>query len=314
MTETTYVFIVGSPRSGTTILGDVLGRHPQVAHFYEAYYLWDYRHGSGEDDVRTAEMADPATVAFIRREFELFARKSNKPIVVEKSPENSFRIPFVRAVFPAAKWIHIHRDARDTIASILHETEKRRRLVEQRNVGQLFGAFKEMMKLQPFWRNRLQAVWFEVRQIASLDPRRYFNKSKWRGESGWGPRFPGWRAARQRMAPALFAAMQWRASVETLIKELAEIPCKDRIDCRYEDFTADPDRELERICRFAGVPMAAGLAHDISQGSVGRWRSALSAAQLAEIGPVVGELMLDLGQAQDLSWYPQPDPREAAHR
>jgi len=207
MPEVTYVFVVGAPRSGTTILAEVLGRHPQVADFYEPYYIWDYRLGSGEDDVRTVAMADPANVAFIRREFALFARKSRKLVVVEKSPENCFRIPYVRAIFPEAKWIHILRDGRDSVESIFRESKKRKRIVEQRDLAQLFAVFKEMMELQPFWRNRLQAIWFEVRQIASIDPRRYFNKAKWGGEGGWGPRFPGWREVRRRLGPVGFAAM-----------------------------------------------------------------------------------------------------------
>jgi len=306
MSEINCIFVVGAPRSGTTILAEVLGRHPQIADFYEPYYIWDYRLGSGEDDQRTAAMADQANIGFIRREFELFARKSRKPIVVEKSPENCFRVPYVRAVFPEAKWIHILRDGRDSVESIYRESEKRKRIVEHRDLAQLLAVFKEMMELQPFWRNRLQAIWFEIRQIASLDPRRYFNKAKWGGESGWGPRFPGWRNARQRLGPVAFAAMQWRTSIESLLRDLAEVPSVQRIECRYEDFVARPERELEQLCAFIGIPMASGLARDITAQSVGRWRQVFTRGQLAELGPLIGELMLELRQTTDLSWYPHP--------
>jgi hypothetical protein len=304
--EIACIVVVGAPRSGTTILAEVLGRHPEVADFYEPYYIWDYRLGSGEDDLRTAAMADQANSAFIRREFELFARKSRKSIVVEKSPENCFRVPYVRAVFPEAKWIHILRDGRDSVASIYRESEKRKRIVEQREVTQLFAVFKEMMELQPFWRNRLQAIWFEIRQIASLDPRRYFNKAKWGGESGWGPRFPGWRDARQRLGPVGFAAMQWRTSIETLLRDLADVPAAQRIECCYEDFAANPERELKRLCAFIGIPMVSGLACDITAQSVGQWRQVFTPRQLAELGPLIGELMLALRQTSDFSWYSQP--------
>jgi hypothetical protein len=305
--DTSYIFVVGSARSGTTILAEVLGRHPQVAHFYEPYFVWDRCCGSGEDDIRTASMADERTINFVRREFELFARKSSKSIVVEKSPENCFRVPYVRAVFPQGKWIHILRDGRDSVASILRETEKRRQIVEGRNFGRLLAAYSDMMKRQPFWRNRLQATWFELRQIASLDPRRYFNKAKWDGQPGWGPRFAGWRAARDRLSALEFAAMQWRTSVETLLESLKSVPPAQRIDLRYEDFVANPNRVLEQLCAFIDIPMVPGLAADISTQSVGRWHEAFGPDQLGEIGPMIGPLMQRLEQSADLSWYRSRD-------
>lgn len=302
--KVTYVFVIGSPRSGTTILAEVLGRHPDIADIYEPYFIWDYRTGSGSDDERTEAMADAATRAFIRREFELFANKSQQSVVVEKSPENCFRVPYVRAVFPEAKWIHIIRDGRDCVESIYRESEKRKQIVQQRNIKQLFGVAYEMLRVQRFWRNRRQALWFELREIKSLDPRRYFNKAKWEGGAGWGPRFPGWREARRQLDPVAFAALQWRRSVESLMSGLQEVPAEQRIECRYEDFVARPGRELERLFDFIGVAPMPEIARDITPQSIGKWRQAFTARQLAVVGPMIGDLMLQLRQTQDLSWYP----------
>jgi len=300
----TYVFVVGSPRSGTTILSEVLGRHPDVADFYEPYYIWDHRIGSGEDDVRTAAMADAATCAFVRREFELFAKKSRKSVVVEKSPETCFRVPYVHSVFPEAKWIHIIRDGRDSVESIYRETLKRKRMVQQRDLKEYIATVRETMRLTPFWRNRLQTMLFELRGTASLDPRRYFNKAKWQGGVGWGPRFPGWRQAQRQLSPIGFAAMQWRTSIEALIQGLNDVPREQRETCRYEDFAARPEAELKRLCEFIGIPPVQGLARDITPQSVGKWQKSFTTEQLAELGPVLGELMLQLHQSADHSWYP----------
>ncbi len=302
--KVTYVFVVGSPRSGTTILAEVLGRHPDIADIYEPYFIWDYQTGSGSDDERTEAMADAATRAFIRREFELFAEKSRKSVVVEKSPENCFRVPYVRAVFPEAKWIHIIRDGRDTVELIYRETRKRQRMVQQRDLKEFVATVRETMRLTPFWRNRLQAVWFELREAGSLDPRRYFNKAKWEGGAGWGPRFPDWREARRQLSPIGFAAMQWRTSIESLMQGLAGVPGGQRVECRYEDLVARPEPELRRLCAFIGIPPIPGLGRDITPQSVGRWREFFTPSQLAEVGSVIGDLMLQLRQTADLSWYP----------
>ena len=40
---------------------------------------------------------------------------------MDKSPRNSLKIPFVRKIFPEAKFIHIVRDGRDTSLSINKE-------------------------------------------------------------------------------------------------------------------------------------------------------------------------------------------------
>jgi hypothetical protein len=148
--QTPVVFIVGSPRSGTTILGEVLGRHPDIINWYEPYFVWDWHVGNLDTDVRTEGQATDATRRFIRREFDLFLRKAGKKMIVEKTPENSFKIPFLHAVFPNAKWIHIVRDGRDVTLSISKEWEKRRQIVEQRNVGRFVTLAKTMLGRQPF--------------------------------------------------------------------------------------------------------------------------------------------------------------------
>jgi len=39
--HTETAFIIGSPRSGTTILENILHCHPHIAELYEPYYLWE---------------------------------------------------------------------------------------------------------------------------------------------------------------------------------------------------------------------------------------------------------------------------------
>jgi len=101
------VFVIGSGRSGTTILGDVLGRHDEATKWHEPYFIWDYYLGNLVDDVREAYQLSELDRRFIRKEFEIFLGKSGSKIVVDKSPLNSFKIPFILAIFPKSKWVHI---------------------------------------------------------------------------------------------------------------------------------------------------------------------------------------------------------------
>lgn len=111
-------FIVGVSRSGTSILGELIAAHPAVKYIFEAYVPWRVAgRGVNGSDRLTEEQATPMVRAFIRWWFRW--RKGDAPILVEKNPRNILRIPFLRAVFPEAKFIHIVRDGRDVACSLL---------------------------------------------------------------------------------------------------------------------------------------------------------------------------------------------------
>lgn len=111
-------FIVGVARSGTSILGELVAAHPQVKYIFEAYVPWRIAgRGVGGSDRFTAEQATPRVRLFIRWWFHW--RKGSARLIVEKNPRNILRIPFLRAVFPEAKFIHIVRDGRDVACSLI---------------------------------------------------------------------------------------------------------------------------------------------------------------------------------------------------
>lgn len=113
-----YVFIVGCARSGTSILGELIAAHPDVNYFFEQHTLWEAG-GLGENGShRLGEVhATPAVKAHIRSWFE--AHTDNKKVQLEKNPRNLLRIPYVKAIFPEAKLIHIVRDGRDAACSMV---------------------------------------------------------------------------------------------------------------------------------------------------------------------------------------------------
>jgi hypothetical protein len=111
-------FIVGVSRSGTSILGELVAAHPEVKYIFEAYVPWRIAgRGVNGSDRFTAEQATPMVRAFIRWWFRW--RQGDARLIVEKNPRNILRIPFLRAVFPEAKFVHIVRDGRDAACSLL---------------------------------------------------------------------------------------------------------------------------------------------------------------------------------------------------
>jgi hypothetical protein len=110
--------IIGCARSGTSILGELVASHPEVKYIFEAHDVWESA-GLGVCDSHrlTAEHATPRVRKHIREWFR--KRQGPATVLVEKTPRNVLRVPFIRAVFPEAKIIHIVRDGRDVSCSLM---------------------------------------------------------------------------------------------------------------------------------------------------------------------------------------------------
>ncbi|MEG4044265.1 sulfotransferase [Microcoleus sp. Pol17_C1] len=137
------IFLVGSPRSGTTMLQSLLAAHPEVISFPESkffHYLL-YKKFAGKlpgrmeaffkDEISRPELLqdfdDSQTVATKVSWFvgvlDGLAAEQNKSIWLEKTPEHIYFIEDIQRLLPDAKFIHILRNSMDTIAS-LHEATR----------------------------------------------------------------------------------------------------------------------------------------------------------------------------------------------
>lgn len=297
--ELQVAFVIGSPRSGTTILGEILEAHPDMAHLYEPYYIW-YYHSTD----RSTDYIDPHDIGekqqrWIRRRFESFASGERKMRIVDKSPEHSFNVPILLSVFPRAKIIHIVRDGRDVALSIKKEWLKREAIVAKRDYRGLIRTAARMMKRNPQWRFRALALWYELKTNFSWDPRRYLNKSKWEGRAGWGPRFKGWREALDTQTLIQFHAMQWLNCVRQIQQDRHLVPAENWLEIRYEDLVSERHGSLiGEVAEFLDIPMSDEYLSRIPPlrlGNTRKWREELSQTEIDEIAPVLEEKLGELG-------------------
>jgi hypothetical protein len=121
------VFVLGVGRSGTTHLGKLLSAHPEAAWLNEPKLLW-----SGllaDEDVsgfyqphgRFALGAEDATDevrARAHKVLSFYLRSVGASRVVDKYPEMTYRVPFLRALFPDAVLIAIVRRPEDFVNSV----------------------------------------------------------------------------------------------------------------------------------------------------------------------------------------------------
>jgi hypothetical protein len=214
-----YLFIVGCPRSGTTLLRRMVDAHPRIAITRETHWIPEVSaDGRGIDLAGRVTPELPAVLAahpkfatlgidrtelvrlargrptyptFVEALFDRYGAARGKLIVGDKTPGYVREIGLLHEFFPKARFVHLVRDGRDVCLSAL-EWER---------------------KAEQFRR-----------------------------------RFPTWDEA-----PVATAARWWRshvtagrASGRTLTGELY-------VELRYEALVADPEAECGRLCDFLRV-------------------------------------------------------------
>ena len=140
-----YVFVVGAPRSGTTLLQRMLNHHPALAVANDTHFIPWAIAGSDQGDPEMTddlprrvfgyrrffrfEMPEASVEAaangasrysdFVARLYDEYGRLRNKRLAGEKTPEYVCHIPLLHRLFPRARFIHIVRDGRDAALSVL---------------------------------------------------------------------------------------------------------------------------------------------------------------------------------------------------
>lgn len=124
------IFIVGAPRSGTTWLHQLLATHPDVATGGEAHIfceglsaLFDNHAGADPNMGLSTWLTRPELVALVRQLVDgVFTtmRDAVRPgatRILDKTPNHVPYAAHLADVYPDASFVHIIRDARDSVAS-----------------------------------------------------------------------------------------------------------------------------------------------------------------------------------------------------
>lgn len=155
------IFILGMPRSGTSLVEQILSSHPDVF-------------GAGELDIMTKLFQNELTLESDRRSLvnlkevtqsqwsrigNLYIEATRKPDITEKYitdklPHNFRNIGVIKKALPHAKIIHCTRDAMDTCVSIFKTYFKNAHPYSY-NLEELGRHYKSYQELMQHWHNEL---------------------------------------------------------------------------------------------------------------------------------------------------------------
>ncbi|MFM8862509.1 MAG: TIGR03032 family protein, partial [Acidimicrobiia bacterium] len=213
------VFIVSSPRAGSTMLFEALCRAADAFSIGgESHQLIEaipaLAPGAHEWDSNrlTTDDVNPAIVQQLSGSFVRRLRDRNGTAVspgstvrmIEKTPKNSLRIPFRAAAYPDARFVYLWRDPRETISSMLDAWRS--------------GKFVTYPELPGWTGNRWSLLLT-----------------------------PGWRDLVGKPLPEV-VANQWATTTSMLLDDLEALPPDRWCVTSYSALLADPDAELRRLC------------------------------------------------------------------
>lgn len=275
-----YVFLVGSARSGTTLLKRMVNMHPQIAITRETHWITRFsngRIGVSRDGLVTPELLPqlfnyhrfshlkidraeieklvppdrPISYAdLVAGIFDLYGQGQGKRLVGDKTPAYVRNISKLHTLWPKARFVHLIRDGRDVCLSMMN--------------------------------------WRMVERTA----KKY---STWSED------------------PLTTTALWWEREVRLGLEDGQVLGTGLYHEMRYEALVSDPKGECSLLCDFLGLPfddvmlryhegrtksdpgLSANRAWLPPTPGIRDWRSEMGAEEVERFEAVTGHLLDELG-------------------
>jgi hypothetical protein len=301
--EPEAIFVVGLPRSGTTLMRMVLESHSRIAITGESHYLgrlvrW---RGARRDFRRAGDVRDDAAVQrLVERIYsEEFQRGSR---LRETSSSWRWLARYVPRAELEQRLLAGERSERGVYTAVLRAYADRRR-------KPIFG---DKTPSHIRWAETL-LEWYPTARIIHMvrDPRAvYRSQFKHRKPEAvpyrWLLRVP-WM---MRAFILLEATWLWADAVSRHRTLSRRYPANYRM-VRFEDLVRDPEAEIRRLCEFLGVQFEPAMLGQkvvskgdrladaaFDAGAADRWRASISTADARWLAILLGRRIEEMGYSQ----------------
>ena len=155
------IFICGMPRSGTTLVEQIIAAHPEVNGAGELIYLQNLIKENFIEDFKLNKQkivneALSNNNVIENKYLELLNfHKFNSKLITDKAPQNFRWIGFIKIFFPNSKIIHCNRNAKDNCLSLFKNNFASSHMdwtYDQKDIAEYYNLYSQLIK---FWNKKL---------------------------------------------------------------------------------------------------------------------------------------------------------------
>ena len=158
--STVPIFILGMPRSGTSLVEQILSSHSQIHGAGELPFLAQY----GEDVSYGLRDLNQENLFGVRNDYltKLSNLSSSEKFITDKMPHNFLHVGLILNILPEAKIIHVKRDPAATCWSNFKQYFAARNLGYSYNINDTVEYFKLYLDLMNYWNQHFGSLIYDL--------------------------------------------------------------------------------------------------------------------------------------------------------
>ena len=164
------IFIVGLPRSGTTLVHQILASHSKIYGAGELVFLDQFMKNNIDNQsfislFKNSSYADNQKIEnFIKSYFlKINFIKSKENIILDKNPLNFQWIGFIKILFPKSKIVHCSRNLKDTALSIYKNAFDINSIIWSNDEDDLAKYISLYLDLMEFWNQKIPNFIYNIK-------------------------------------------------------------------------------------------------------------------------------------------------------
>ena len=175
------IFILGLPRSGTTLTHQIIASHSKTFGGGELDFLSQtvYNNIDEKEFINIFESYDFEKLNKLIKDYIGRCNYINNQgkVIIDKSPMNFRMIGFIRMLFPKSKIVYCTRDAKDNCLSIYKNVFNESNIPWSYDVKDLSSYYKEYKKIMNFWKAKMPGFIFESNyELLVMDQEKHSRK------------------------------------------------------------------------------------------------------------------------------------------